>query len=342
MQDEQTIYGIYLAYVDQYLRELGEDSAAIFAAAGIADPATLQPGERIPLRTFADLLRAIAGLGKHPGIFLALGARIPLVAHGKLGWAIMTCLDAGAVVDVVERYIAIAVPAVRFTQIKQQDEVIVEFRIASAWQDMSAAAVEILIGTTSHNLGLLTGAPFFPRRASVTFAAPAHADRYRAYTRCAVDFGAEANRLVFSRAQFGLPVRTADSLSQRLMIRQCEDELKELQSEKQLVARIREIVLLHLDASPSIAWVASRLSVSERTLRRRLDEEGVNFRDLLKQIRHETAMYYLDQTDLHIQSIAFRLGYRETANFRKAFRQQSGLSPRQWRDRARDGDGKLA
>ena len=98
---------------------------------------------------------------------------------------------------------------------------------------------------------------------------------------------------------------------------------------------MREIISVYMDAAPSIGFVAEKLRVSERTLRRRLNEEGINFRDLLKEIRHETALYYLGKTEMRIDNIARQLGYSETANFRKAFKEQCGKSPRQWRDEAR-------
>ena len=71
--------------------------------------------------------------------------------------------------------------------------------------------------------------------------------------------------------------------------------------------------------------------MSERTLRRRLQEEGVSFRDLLKDVRHDLAVHYLRDTDARIEQIAERLGYRDTACFRQAFKQVAQLSPRQWR-----------
>ncbi|HET8706548.1 MAG TPA: helix-turn-helix domain-containing protein, partial [Pseudomonadales bacterium] len=75
--------------------------------------------------------------------------------------------------------------------------------------------------------------------------------------------------------------------------------------------------------------------VSERTLRRRLHEEGIHYRDLLKSVRHEMAQYYLAKTDIRIEKIALQLGYQDTACFRHAFKAQTGKSPREWRDQER-------
>lgn len=340
MQEGQTAYGIYLAYIDDFLRELGEDSAAVFRAAGIDDPAAIQQGERISVETLADVVRSVNRHVRRSSFFLELGARIPLMAHGNLGSAIMACKDVRTVLSIMERYTAIVLPAVRVSLQQQGDDAVVEYQISTHCAELNIALVEALISTSQYNISLLTAQPFFPKRVSVTFKPPLHAALYQNFTRCEVEFNATSNNMVFTQAQLDLPIRTANALNQRVMLQQCEDELKKVQSHTQLSERIREIISLYLDTSPSIGFVAEKLRVSERTLRRRLNEEGINFRDLLKEIRHETALYYLGKTDLRIDSIARQLGYAETANFRKAFREQSGKSPRQWRDEVRANSGR--
>lgn len=335
MLERATAYGIYLAYIDEYLKELGEDSAAVFRAAGITDPEALQRLERVEVETLAEVIHSVNRHVRRSSFFLELGARIPLMAHGNLGSAIMACKDVRTVMTIMERYAAIVLPAVRLALQQHKDEAVMEYQISTPYPELNIALVEAFISTTGYNVSLLTGQAFYPKRVRVTFKQPPHWEQYRTYTHCEVEFNADCNAMVFSQAQLDQPIRTANALNQRVMLQQCEDELKKVQSHTQLTERIREIISLYLDAAPSMGFVAEKLRVSERTLRRRLNEEGINFRDLLKEIRHETALYYLGKTDLRIDNIARQLGYSETANFRKAFKEQCGKSPRQWRDEAR-------
>ncbi len=83
----------------------------------------------------------------------------------------------------------------------------------------------------------------------------------------------------------------------------------------------------------SSAAVAQRMSISDRTLRRRLAAEGVSFQDLVNRLRYEQAQKALASTQLSIGDIARFLGYSDTSNFGHAFRQWSGMSPRQFRQR---------
>jgi len=328
----QTIYGIYLAYIDEYLQVLGFDSRAIFREAGIDNVEALQQGERITLPTMAAAMQAVNRHVRRRAFYLEMGARIPVLAHGALGSALMACKDVRTVMTVMERYAALVLPSVRIRLEPNKDFVSVEYQISTAWPEVNLALIDAFIGTTSFNVSVMTGQPFYPCRVSLTCKAPPDPSIYYPFTHCDVEFNANQNRMVFTQAQFDLPIKTANALNQRVMEKQCEDELIKVRSHVPLTERIREIVSLYLEESPSIGFVADKLRVSERTLRRRLNEEGINFRDLLKDIRHESAQYYLSKTDMRIENIAFRLGYKETANFRKAFKEKTGKSPRQWRD----------
>lgn len=334
MQDAQPVNALYVAYVAEYLGELGVNAVPLFRKAGLRDPATIQPGERLPLHAVAALMRTIRAQLDRPDFSFELGARIPITAHGALGAALLACRNAAAALDLTERYITLVLPGVQFSRSAQGSEVSVRYEIASSWHELEPFIVEALIGNTVHNMALMLGQPFLPRRASLRYARPANASCYEQRLACAVRFGTDSNEMIYTRSQLEAPIRTANALSERLSLRQCEDELREVQSSKALSERIREVLQAHLHESPSIGEVAARLNLSERTLRRRLDEEGINFRALLQDIRLDAAKHYLGATQMHIEGIAQRLGYSETANFRKAFKQMTGESPRAWRHRA--------
>ncbi len=330
---EQTANGVYLAYVDDYLQELGEDSKALFNAAGLSYPDYSLQSERVSVSVLSELIKTIMNQTNHPDFFLQLGARIPIIVHGNLGAALLACKDVKTLLSLVERYAAIVLPLVGISLREQGDEVIVDYHILTAFPQLNVALFEALLGHSCRNISLITGSDIYPKRVSVTWKPPSYADSYRAYTRCKVQFNAAHNQLVFSKTLLEMPIRTANAIGEKMLVEQCEDELKKLQSNTPLVDRIREIVSLYLEQSPSIGFVAKKLKISERTLRRRLNDEGLNYRDLVKEVRLQSAKYYLDKTDIRIEQIAWQLGYKETANFRKSFKEMTGLSPRQWRDK---------
>ncbi len=85
------------------------------------------------------------------------------------------------------------------------------------------------------------------------------------------------------------------------------------------------------DRYPSIAWVARQLKVTERTLRRRLADEGTNYREVLDLVRHDRARQLLRDERLRIEEVAERLGYMDTSSFRHAFRRWTGQCANDYR-----------
>ncbi len=72
--------------------------------------------------------------------------------------------------------------------------------------------------------------------------------------------------------------------------------------------------------TPSSEMIAEMLGMSSRTLQRKLDEEGTRYKDLLNELRLELALYYLKNTDLSLDSIAYQLGYAEASSFYRSFK----------------------
>jgi AraC-like DNA-binding protein len=93
-----------------------------------------------------------------------------------------------------------------------------------------------------------------------------------------------------------------------------------------------QALVLDLEHGPaSLGDIANRLALSERTLRRRLRALGTSYNNILQDVRSSTAQGWLRDSTLTIESIAWRLGYTETANFRHAFKRWTGQSPQAFR-----------
>ncbi len=79
------------------------------------------------------------------------------------------------------------------------------------------------------------------------------------------------------------------------------------------------------------ADIAADLGISDRSLRRLLDPQGLTFRTVLEQARLAYAVWALRQTALPVGEIAWRLGYDDQGAFARAFRRASGTSPSRFR-----------
>jgi len=91
----------------------------------------------------------------------------------------------------------------------------------------------------------------------------------------------------------------------------------------------RRIVDLLPTGNATIAIIAQDLGMSERTFSRRLAEHGLNFKDLLADVRRDLSLKYLAEPDLTLKQAAFLLGYSEPGAFSHAFKRWTGKTPAQ-------------
>jgi AraC-like DNA-binding protein len=73
--------------------------------------------------------------------------------------------------------------------------------------------------------------------------------------------------------------------------------------------------------------IAKALGLSERTLSRRLAEEGTTFDEVVDQLRRSLAVQYLKEPGIALSQISWLLGYQGSTSFNHAFRRWTGRSP---------------
>jgi AraC family transcriptional regulator, regulatory protein of adaptative response / methylphosphotriester-DNA alkyltransferase methyltransferase len=82
----------------------------------------------------------------------------------------------------------------------------------------------------------------------------------------------------------------------------------------------------------SLDDIARRVASSRRQLQRAYAEIGhTTFREHLTQVRMQRAAELLAAERLTVREVANRVGYRQPAQFAKAFRRYAGLAPSEYR-----------
>jgi AraC family transcriptional regulator of adaptative response / methylphosphotriester-DNA alkyltransferase methyltransferase len=85
----------------------------------------------------------------------------------------------------------------------------------------------------------------------------------------------------------------------------------------------------------SLDDIARRVASSRRQLQRAYAEiGGTTFRDHLTHVRMERAAELLSSQGLTVREVAHRVGYRQPAQFAKAFRRRRGVAPSDFRSLA--------
>lgn len=99
-----------------------------------------------------------------------------------------------------------------------------------------------------------------------------------------------------------------------------------------VVADVVDYVIRHIDAEYNLNTLAEQFHLSPNYLSKIFKEQtGQSILDFINQCRLEQAAFYLEHTDLNIDTIAQKVGFSHTTYFIKKFREKYGVTPKNYR-----------
>ena len=163
--------------------------------------------------------------------------------------------------------------------------------------------------------------------------------RHLSYWRAPVRFGAPNYRVRFDRelALAPLPAAPKDLTSNALYLKIVEvvsARRSPWARDGKTVSAVRDALSHGVIEQNEIAL---RIGVSVATLRRRLSDEGANFRTLRRDALNEAAKEMLANSR-SIHDVAEELGFSEFRSFNRAFKEWNGVTPKRFQDAVRGGE----
>lgn len=185
--------------------------------------------------------------------------------------------------------------------------------------------------------GWITGGPLPLHWASFTFGAPeTYVEEFKYLFPCEHRFMQPANCFAFDVKHLRLPVvRSRAELKAMLKVAPLIF-LTMPAGDLGLIRRVRSALLPregHGAVFPTIETVAERFHMTPQTLRRKLHREGSSYGEIKENIRRDIAIQKVLKGNARIEDIALSVGYTETRSFTRAFRQWTGYSPMQYRQK---------
>lgn len=142
--------------------------------------------------------------------------------------------------------------------------------------------------------------------------------------------GGDSHAVIFPRALFAARPKTF-----RPAVIGHEDDYELLRATApaaDFAGSLRQTInALLLDGYPDINHTADAVGLSARTLQRRLADEGESYHHLVDTVRFDVGLRLLSDSETRLIDIAAELGYADQANFTRAFRRWTGMSPRAFR-----------
>ncbi|WP_242123852.1 AraC family transcriptional regulator [Sphingobium sp. Sx8-8] len=177
-----------------------------------------------------------------------------------------------------------------------------------------------------------TGRLIVPRRLDLSRRGPVgatHAD----YFGCPIRTGAPRDLLLLDAADLDRPFPGHNPEMLEMLTPALGTALAELEAQSSISEQVKIMLKRSLaSGQPGLSDMAKQLGMSDRTLQRRITEEGSTFRDLLTEARRDLGRHLLTDPATEIEEVACLLGYQDTTSFYRAFREWEGMPPNRWRE----------
>jgi len=174
--------------------------------------------------------------------------------------------------------------------------------------------------------------PFQPEAVYFKHAAPASIADHEAYFGCPVHFGSDRDALLVSGETLRTPNKLGDPSISNFFDTHLAAEVAKFDDGIPLDRQVRDHVSTSLsEGIPALSDVARHLSMSGRTLQRRLSEQGHSYQTLVDESRRQLAKRLLRQTNFSLIEVAFMTGFSGQSAFTRAFKRWAGQTPRSFR-----------
>jgi len=288
---------------------------------------------------FRRMSENLVRLTGDPAIALRLGGSMHLGTHGLLGHAILSSRTLRQAAGLMIQYSPLQGAQGHILLAFTADRAVLTFEPPFEVEGAPHFLVELFFAGVLAALRQLIGPLPDECRLELAYPPAMPEEVYRRHLGVRVSFGHEVNRFVGPNDRIDQPLSAAGIPVAEMYRRQCEKLLRDMNAAGGVAGEVRRMVLGARGKFPGIEEAARRLNVSERTLRRRLSEEGVSYRGIVDDVRSYLAREYRRETPLCVADVASLLGFDDVANFRRAFRKWNGCAPQDFRASGKDQNG---
>lgn len=303
------------------------------APADLKDPeSTLSAAQELRvIRNLCAVMPQAADAG------LAVGLTYRLSTYGLLGYGLLSSANGEAALALARRLLPLTYT---FAAISFKSDGVMMQMVFKPAPDLAGDTARFVVGramgATARVMRDVIGPDF--RLASFELAGPGRSGVSTVFD-APVRHGHALNAIRFRRALLQGPLPQANPMTAQMCERMCQELLRKRSPRVDTATFIREHLAGHpLAHPPLVTDYARMLNASERTLKRRLQEEGTTFRAISNTARLDRANALIREGRLSLAQIAADLGFSEPTTFTQAYKKWTGVTPSRARSAA---DGTL-
>lgn len=299
----------------------------LIAATGFDPDAFADPDARIPLALENRLWDSAAALANDADFGLHAAQTIRPGAFDVLDYAVRTAPDLRAALNRIVRYNRLVHDLAEFTVTEQAERICITHRFNTAGVQPGRHASEFTLASLLVIGTQLAGQALRPLAVSFPHARPGRTAEHRRIFGVTPTFAVGVSALTLPRAILDYPIPGADAGLSRIVTAHAEQLLAACAT-PDIAAGVRRHLAENMANGPlTLAQIAARMQLSERSLQRRLESEGTRFTRLADEVRKELALRYIADPHLELGEVAYLLGFSEPSPFHRAFKRWTGMTP---------------
>ncbi|MEM1411955.1 MAG: AraC family transcriptional regulator [Pseudomonadota bacterium] len=325
-----SVYAPATDYLWELIRSYDIDPRPVFERAGIDPALRFDKNARLSRPQMNELHRvACEATGDE-----ALGLRVVNTFHpshmGPLGYAWLASATPGDAWCKMKRHSRVESDTFQLSLDEGAGEREDEVHIGYAWEgDWSPIRSQIfmVMALLVHLHRRIAGPDANPLRVEFSVAPPESLQVFQEHFRCPLVFDAPRELLVLPMGVMNQPTPRGlpelEQATEQMVVRYLA-----FRDKTDILSQVRAALFECLpEGNITAVRIAEQLHMTDRTLRRRLEDQGLSFRDVLNDVRRSLAQRYIADEQLSLTEISYLLGFSEPSSFTRAYRGWTGKAP---------------
>lgn len=309
---------------------LSVDTDTLLAEADI--PVSACELERWPIDDITRLWHAAERCTGDPGFGLKVGAEFTPMSISGVGFALQSAATLREAIAMVQRFQRLISDGGRFQIVAGNAATWLVYHPRQGKLAFSPHQIEAVLASVVGFASWVTGTRMQPARVQFSQPRLGPAQGYQTVFNCPVEFEQAFSGVLIENTVLDQPLPQADPQLAQVHERYTSARLEALTMNSASVAELQRWLAARVGPMlPRRADAAEVLGISERTLARRLRDQGQTFDGLLDEVRRQKALQAVAETSAALPEIAESLGFAEVSTFYRAFKRWTGSPPVRWR-----------
>jgi AraC-like DNA-binding protein len=324
---EPTISIHFVNAVVRHCRHRPGDCHRLLTRNRIAPRLLHEPGARVPARDYANLIRDTMVL-----------LRDETLGYGRqpqpLGTWEMICRSAigsenlGEAIRRLSRFCRLIDWSIAPRTLRSGDRVTVSLEPRDAGDDFGPYIYESFLFYLHRFANWLIAEEVPLLEVTFAFPEPVYASEYGAmFLDSPVTFEQPVSSITFGEHYLEKRIRRDQESLNGFLKHPNHTMIVQQYDQKSWQYRVRALLASQLAEHPTYADIARQLHIHPQTLRRRLRNEGVVYRELKDRLRRDTAIHLLSNRNMTVEETALATGFSEASSFIRSFSKWTGVTP---------------